>query len=83
MSCAASLSADYRVESACVLSANTRSLEVPEIRRKSWLETDVPLILAALQEQGVTDKDILAYALATAEFETGQGIAMVEIGRPN
>lgn len=61
--------------------ANAKSLDVPGIRRKSWLDADVPLILAALQEQGITDKDVLAYALATAEFETAQGAAMVEIGK--
>lgn len=52
--------------------------DIEGVTNPQWVALHIPRILDALQENGVTDKRVQAYALATAEFETVQGKYLVE-----
>jgi predicted chitinase len=54
------------------------TLPISSISNPAWLSEHIPLMLAALREQKL-ENSIIAYALATAEFETQQGQLMTEI----
>lgn len=43
---------------------------IPEAQRKDAEQT-IPLIVSALQAEGITDPNVIAYALATASHESG------------
>lgn len=52
--------------------------QVPGVTNPTWTTEHLPALIAALDEQQVTDPKLRAYVLATADFETMQGREMVE-----
>jgi len=52
--------------------------QVPGVTNPAWTSEHLPALIAALDEQQVTDPKLRAYVLATADFETMQGRVMVE-----
>ncbi len=56
----------------------SKPLALAKVLNPAWPSTDVPSIIAALREQRIVDRPLVAYALATADFETLQGRIMTE-----
>ena len=50
-----------------------RPLRVAGVTHAPWLTLHVPLILQALDRAGLKDSRLRAYALASADYESGQG----------
>ena len=51
---------------------------VPGVTNPAWISVHLPALIAALDQQQITDPKLRAYALATADIESVQGRGMVE-----
>lgn len=56
-----------------------KPIQVPGITNPEWLKVHVPVILARLQDKGVTDPILKALALASAESNSVEGSVMTEL----